>query len=119
MPGRIVIVHDDPAFVDQIATALKLGGHRVATFIDPLVALDGLEAAPSVDLLITRVQFPAGKPHGIALALMARRRCPGLKVLFCALPEFQKNAEAFGEFLPTPIAVPDLLDAVDRLLAVS
>ena len=30
MPGRIVIVHDDPAFVDQIATALKLDGHRVA-----------------------------------------------------------------------------------------
>jgi hypothetical protein len=57
----------------------------VTTLADPMAALDVLEAAPPIEVLVTRVQFGHGKLHGIALARMARMRCLGLKVLFTAL----------------------------------
>ena len=53
-----------------------------------MAALDALENAQRVEVLITRVRFPPGKPNGIALALMARHKRPGIKVLFTARPEF-------------------------------
>ena len=57
MPARVVVVHDEPEFVDQLATALGLAGHQVATFPDPLTAWDALEAARRVEVLITRIVF--------------------------------------------------------------
>jgi DNA-binding response OmpR family regulator len=36
MPARIVIVHDEPNFSEPLATALRLEGNDVATFVDPL-----------------------------------------------------------------------------------
>jgi hypothetical protein len=48
------------------ATALRNAGYELASFIDPRLALDALDAARTVELLITRVIFPAGKPNGRA-----------------------------------------------------
>jgi CheY-like chemotaxis protein len=48
MPASVVVVHDDTAFLDTAATALRSAGHDVAAFDDPLVALDALESATHV-----------------------------------------------------------------------
>jgi DNA-binding NtrC family response regulator len=76
MPASVVIVHDDPVFLDTAAAALRNAGHEVATFDDPMTALSELEAATSVEVLVTRVTFPEGTPNGISLALVKKRSAP-------------------------------------------
>jgi len=68
VPAQIVIVHDDESFLLAATDALKEAGYEVAPFDDPMVALDVLAEARAVQLLVTRVEFAPGKPHGIALA---------------------------------------------------
>jgi hypothetical protein len=47
---------------------------------------------------------------------MAQNKRPGIKVLFCTLPTWAEVAAGVGEFLPAPINVPDVVEAVGRLL---
>jgi len=81
-----------------------------------MAALDALSAAERVDLLITRIGFPPGKPHGISLARMAKSRRPAIRVLFTTRPEFVGHIGDIGEVLPTPIDIPTLLAVAERLL---
>jgi len=115
MAAHTVIVHDEPAFLHGAAGALRLAGYDVAAFTDPMDALAWLEA-DRTELLITRVRFGEGKPHGISLGLMAKNRQPGTKVLFMALPEYAGAASDVGTVLISPVCVSDLVHAVDRLL---
>jgi DNA-binding NtrC family response regulator len=117
MPARIVLVHDDPAFLDPLESALQAKGHDVAAFDDSLLAWDALQAAQHVEILITRILFPPGKPHGVALAQWARCSRPKVRVLFIAQPELEAHTEGLGLFLPTPVSVPKIVEIVARLLA--
>jgi DNA-binding NtrC family response regulator len=119
VPAQIVIVHDDDVYLLAATDALKEAGHDVTPFNDPMVALDALTEAHAVQLLITRVAFVPGKPHGIAVARMARMKLPGIKVLFTALPKYAEHAEGLGAFMPTPVDLADLVAVVERLLEVS
>jgi DNA-binding NtrC family response regulator len=116
VPARIVVVHDEPEFCQRTVEALRLAGYEVAAFTDPMTALEALKDAQRVEVLITRVRFPPGKPHGVALALMARHKRPVIKVLFTARPEVAEHAEGVGEFMPVPIKLPELIEAVGRIL---
>ena len=116
MPARVVVVHDDPEFVARTATGLRVAGYDVATFTDTLAATDALDKAERiVEVLITRVLFPKGQPHGVALALMARMKRPGVKVLFVARPDTRGFTDGVGEFLPAPVATADIVAAVERI----
>ena len=117
MPARIVVVHDEPEFTDAVVSALLHAGWEAVGFLDPMAALDALGRAHDIELLITRVRFGLGKPHGISLALMARHRRPKIKLIFTALPEYEAEAIKMGAFLPLPIDIPELLTVVDGLLA--
>lgn len=116
MPARIVLAHDGPEFLDQAATALRLVGHEVMTFGGSIEAFDALKAAQTVELLITRVRFPEGTPHGIALARLAQSRRPGLKILFTARPDMDEFTEGLGELILHPVRIPDLVNAATKLL---
>jgi DNA-binding NtrC family response regulator len=116
MPGRIVIVHDEPEFLNEATAALRHVGHDVAAFDDPFRALEALEVANRIEILVTCVLFAVGKPHGISVALMARSKRPEIRVLFTALPEFAEHAAGIGEFMPLPVSVPELVKAVERLV---
>ena len=116
MPARVVLVHDETEFVDELIAALTLAGHQVATFTDPLEAWDALAAARLTKVLITRVQFPPGKSNGLALANMVRSKHPKIQVIFVALPEFEADCEDTGVFLPRPVAVSDVIKTVELLL---
>jgi DNA-binding NtrC family response regulator len=116
MPASVVVVHDDPDFVDQLALALSLAGYDVISFVDPMAALDAFDASHLLEVLVTRVQFGLGKMNGVALARMARSKRPGVRVLFTALPEFKDYAEGLGKFMPMPVSVPDVVDAVVGML---
>jgi DNA-binding NtrC family response regulator len=116
MTARLFIVHDDPAFSQEVRAALQAAGHTVADFDDPMVALDALESAHQIELLITRANFGPGKLNGIALARMARIKQPDVRVLFTAIPEYESHAEGLGEFLSAPVHVDDVVEVAERLL---
>jgi CheY-like chemotaxis protein len=107
MPARVVVVHDDPTFADPLA-ALLGAGQDVALFTDPMAALDALDTARTIEVLVTRVQFAPGQPNGIALARMARIKRPGT--------EFAGDAADLGTFMAHPISVADVAQTVGRLL---
>jgi hypothetical protein len=70
-----------------------------------------------LEILVTRIQFGPGNPHGVALAHSARSRCPGVRVLFVAQPWFKNDVAGIGLFLPRPVSVPEVAEAVGRMLA--
>jgi DNA-binding NtrC family response regulator len=102
MPARIVVVHNDPEFTERTVAALVAAGHDVRAFTDTMSALKALERAQRVEVLVTRVVFPPGQPNGVSLALMAKLKRPGMKVLFAAQHETREHTEGLGEFLPAP-----------------
>ena len=71
MPATIVIVHDDPEFAEPALATLHAAGYDVVAFSDFMSGIDALEHPKRIELLITRVRFPAGTPNGAALARMA------------------------------------------------
>ena len=93
MPARVVVVHDEPDFIDRTVGALRAAGHDVMAFSSSMSAIDALEHAQQIEVLVTRVIFPDGQPNGVSLALMTRVKKPGVKILFAALPE---NSGAYG-----------------------
>ncbi len=117
MQARIVVVHDDPAFLASLADAFKAAGHDVAAFDDSMLAWDALKPETNVAILITRIRFPPGKPHGVALARRARAEHPDIRVIFTAAPEMRPYADDLGVFLPMPVNVPDVVRAVQQMLA--
>jgi CheY-like chemotaxis protein len=116
MPASIVIVHDHLLFLERAASTLRAAGHDVAVFADPMLALDAIEAAERLQLLITRLTFPKGKPNGISLALMARNKRPGVKVIFAARKGQEMHTAGIGELVPHPVDLSKLAEAVARLL---
>ena len=116
MPARVVVVHDDPMFADPLA-ALLGAGQDVALFTDPMAALDALDTARTIEVLVTRVRFAPGQPNGIVLARMARIKRPGIRVLFVARPEFAGHTAGLGTFMAQPVSVADVAETVSRLLA--
>ena len=116
MPARIVVVHDDPNFREFVVTALQAAGHDTEAFVSSMAAIDALEAAESIDLLITRVRFPEGTPHGVALASMALTKKQAVRVLFVAREENRAHTDGLGEFLAVPVTGPALVATVNRLL---
>ena len=117
MPGRVVVVHDGLDFAEQTATTLReIVGFNAAPFDDPMAALDTLEKARSIELLVTCVEFQPGKPNGIALALMARTKRPGIKVLLTGPLELAHHAEGIGHFMAAPVSVAEIVAAAVRLL---
>jgi DNA-binding NtrC family response regulator len=115
--ARIVLVHDDPDFSDHARTALRAAGHEVAAYSGSMEALHALRQEEDVHLLVTRVRFPEGTPHHlIALARMAQSRRPGLEIIFTARPDMEEFTKGLGELIPHPVRIPDLVDAVNRLV---
>jgi DNA-binding NtrC family response regulator len=116
VPARIVVVHDDLSFLVPLAVALRDNGHEVAAFDDPIAAWDALKSGHRVEVLVTRIQFAAKKPHGVALATWTRANRPSVHVVFVALPELQVHATGVGTFMAMPVAPAEVVTTVERLL---
>jgi DNA-binding NtrC family response regulator len=116
MPARILVVHDDPEFTECTAAALVAAGHDVSVMTSSMSAIEALNDARQIEVLVTRVVFPDGQPNGVALALMARVKKPGVKVLFAARPETQEHTEGVGEFLAAPADPADIVALIGRML---
>jgi DNA-binding NtrC family response regulator len=116
MPARVVVVLDEPRFADKTASALRAQGHDALALADPMTALDLLEKAERLEVLITCLHFPPGKPNGIALGLMARSKRPGIRVLFVGPADLEKHAEGIGTFMISPVTESQVVEGVSRML---
>ena len=116
MPARIVVVHNDHAILDPLADALHADGHQVVALDDPLSAWDALSSECAADVLITRIRFPTGTPHGVALARRAHANRHQIQVVFIAAPEMECYTDDLGLFLATPVGPKAVLEAVNKML---
>lgn len=115
MPAEIVVVFSDWDFAGEVASRLRDAGHDATSLPGPMQALDALEGAVRIELLITCLDFGPNKPNGIALARMARHKRSGIKVLFVGDESLRHHAEGLGAFLASPVAVDDVVAEVQRL----
>lgn len=80
--GRILIVDDDPAFIETYKDLLAAEGYTVETATTHAAALRGLdEPGWSVVLVDQKLQGPGGPDTGLDLIAESRSRAPGAKVL--------------------------------------
>lgn len=95
---RALVVEDDPAIRDIVATILGLAGYRVREAADGESAFDALaDAGDGIDLLVTDVQLP-GPLDGFSLARVLKERYSELGVV-CMSGDFTTDA-------PRPMAAP-------------
>jgi hypothetical protein len=116
MPARVVVVLDDAGFAVRTVETLLAGGIDALVLPNSIAALDALEASAKLELLVTCPQFVAGPPHGVALALMARQKRPGVRVLFVGSRELPPHTEGVGVFMAVPVTVADVANAATRML---
>jgi two-component system, cell cycle sensor histidine kinase and response regulator CckA len=119
--GRtIFFLDDDLAVRHTVRRILELHGFRVLEAGDAQEALEVLRTHPDpVDLLICDLVLPGLSGREAANILVARR--PEAKVLytsgFSSHDSFRRKMEREGApFLSKPFEVPELLEAVGRLL---
>jgi DNA-binding NtrC family response regulator len=116
MPARLVVANDDPSFLAKIHEALRDARFDAVIYSDSMTALNAMESAHKIELLVTGIDFGPGKPNGIALARMARFKRSGTKVLFTGAAKFAAYAEGLGMFMALPVKVEDVVEAIRELL---
>lgn len=89
----ILVVEDDLAVQAAVADILKGLGYQVHTASDAQSALDIIETGQKFDLLFTDVVMP-GKLKSSELAKIAKKKLPGLAVLFTS--GYTQNAIVHG-----------------------
>jgi hypothetical protein len=119
MPARIVVVLNEPGFADRVGAALQAQGQDALALVDPITALETLEGADRIEVLVTSLDFAPGKPNGIALGCMARLKRPGIRVLFVGPADLEPHADGLGTFLTSPVTVPQVVEGVLRTLDIA
>ena len=117
MPARVVVVLDDLAFANQAVDGLAVQNYEAIALPSPMAALDALESAVRVEVLITCTIHGEGQPNGVSLALMARSKRRDVKVIFVGTPEQARYTDGLGTFLTSPTTVEVVVETAVRLLA--
>lgn len=110
--ARILLVDDEEPIRGLLKRGLEADGHAVTTAVDGADALDRFsEAQDAFDLLLTDIRMPM--MDGIALALEAKARAPGVAVLLMTgFADQRERAEALhgvvADVLTKPFSLPDL-----------
>lgn len=115
-----MVVEDDDAVRQYAIALLTRLGYRTVAASDGKAALDELERSPEAVLLFCDVVLP-GASSGAELAREARRRQPGLKVLFTS--GYTENAIVHpgqlvegGEFIEKPYRMVPLARKLKAML---
>jgi hypothetical protein len=116
MPAQVVVVLDDLAFANQAAEEIAARDYEAIALPSPMAALDALEGAVRVKLLITCTIHAEGQPNGVSLALMARSKRRDVKVIFVGTPEQARYTDGLGTFLVSPTTVEVVVETAVSLL---
>jgi CheY-like chemotaxis protein len=109
----VLIVEDEPAVRMLVGEALAEAGYRTIEAADAEAALDILESATPIDLMVTDVGLPG--MNGRELAQRGRNLRPDLKILL--MTGYAEKAALRSEFLQTRmrlIAKPFTPDALSK-----
>lgn len=116
----VLIVDDEPSLRMLITDTLLENAYRPLEAIDGASALRILDSDARIDLLVRHVGLPGGM-NGRQVAELARKRRPGLKVLF--ITEYAENAvmgatslEPGMAVLSKPFAVTGLAVRIRKLI---
>jgi hypothetical protein len=93
---RVVVVHDDPAFLDPLVAALTDAGYEVAAVDDPAFRPGPPRGADQLEFTISR----------------ATGAYPGLRIRPTGFQTGQPHAGPLAQFLAEPVTVPDVLQAL-------
>jgi len=115
MAARVVVVLG-PDLSEEMVAALGKAGYEAIAPSDSMIALDALEGAERVELLITCLDFGEGKPNGIALARMARHKRSNIAVIFVGPADFTRYSSGLGEYMELPSTISDIMETARRLL---
>jgi CheY-like chemotaxis protein len=78
--ARILLVDDEEPIRAFLKRGLEVDGHEVTVAVDGADGLERLsQAGGAFDLLLSDIRMPM--MDGIALAIAAKRDCPGLRIL--------------------------------------
>ena len=117
---KILVVDDDYLVCAFATEVLSAAGYRLVTAHDAAEALARIDAEPDIDLLFTDIVMPGGR-DGLALAELARRRRPCLRVLytsgFAARLLEADQAALLGPFMAKPYRPQQLTEAVAGVLS--
>lgn len=120
MMGRILLAEDDEGVRRFVSRALQHAGHEVVEAEDGGLALETLVAeAGGFELVLSDIKMPV--MDGIALALAAAARFPGLKILlmtgFADQRERAHGLEALiHDVVAKPFTLAEIVDKVEAAL---
>jgi DNA-binding NtrC family response regulator len=121
IPGRLLVVDDDPQMCRLVSEVLTEEGYTVLTATNGAEALSrlvGSEGEP-FDLMITDLHLPAMK--GFDLMFQARQRQPDLSVIIItAFGSIESAIDAMKQgaydYLPKPFKIEELILTVSKAL---
>jgi len=117
--SRLLLVDDDEAVRNVIATILRRAGHDVSVSADAQAALATAdELGDALELLITDVVMPG--MGGVELSRELQRRLPTLRVLLLSgypgRDALRRDNQPSVDYLAKPVTPKELLDRIDQLL---
>ena len=113
--ARVLLVEDEPELRVAAAAMCRSAGFAVVEAENAAAAMALIEAGLRPDLLFTDVNLGAG-PDGAALAALASRRVPGLRVLFATGFTAEAELPEGAPLLRKPYAREALLAALSAAL---
>lgn len=117
--ATVLVVDDDDDVLRYAAAVLQDVGYQVVAAASPSEALTRLGDASTIDLLFTDIVLP--EIDGFKLAELAKRRHPGLRVLYASgYPDAvaRQPVERYGRVLAKPYRSAQLEKAVGEATAV-
>ncbi len=119
MEPLILIVDDDEGLRLWAAATLQAAGYPILQAADANAAVKLLEQHPTVSMLFTDIIMPG--MDGFALADLAVRRWPGLRVLYTTTREKLRDADdqpglLHGIILLKPYSREELAAAIEKTL---
>ena len=113
-PATILVVEDDETLGALSSEILRNAGYRVHYANNHDLALKLLEGSEPIDLLFTDLVMPAGL-GGVALARIAQRCRPGIKVIYTTaydIPGLVDTGTGSDIVLHKPVDAERLLSAI-------
>jgi len=116
--ASILLIEDDVSSACALSRALTGAGHQLVTALSGYSALITLDSDVRIDLLLTNIIMPAGEPHGLALARMARQKRRDLAVIFMTrhrdLREYVDGDKVLMKPVDTDLVIDAIAASLDR-----
>lgn len=115
--GRVLLVDDDPAMLEALASAIEGRGREVVRARDGREALSRLQSDPGIRLIVLDAVLPVMDGWALREAMKADPRLAAIPVVVISAYEERVRERPIesAAFFPKPFRVEDFLTSLDRL----